>query len=385
MSPARIVLSLLGPFLFALGLTAISLPASATPVPSAPTVDAESYILMDFNSGRELAAEVPDSRVEPASITKMMTGYVVFHSLQSGSISLDDQVTISERAWRMPGSRMFIEVDSQVSVENLLKGMIIQSGNDASVALAEHVAGSESAFVDLMNHYAGELGMDNTHYTNSTGLPHEEQYTTARDIAVLARALIAEFPEYYEWYSVKEFTYNGIDQDNRNSLLWRDESVDGIKTGHTSSAGYCLASSAKRGNTRLISVVMGSSDEQGRARASQTLLNYGFRFYETHRLYAAGEVLSSERVWGGAEDTVEVGLQDDLFVTIPRGRYSELDPVMELPERLHAPLPQGEQVGTVQVSLDGEVVVERPLHSLNGVEKGGLWTRMVDRIKLFFQ
>ncbi|MEA5445474.1 D-alanyl-D-alanine carboxypeptidase family protein [Gammaproteobacteria bacterium AB-CW1] len=365
-------------------LLAVTAAMASSPIPSAPSVDAESYVLLDYNSGRILADKDPEKAVEPASITKVMTGYVVFQALASGSISLDEEVVVSERAWRMPGSRMFIEVGTRVTVENLLKGMIIQSGNDASVALAEHVAGSEAAFVDLMNQYAERIGMENTRYANATGLPHEDQITTAHDTALLARALIREFPEHYGWYSEREFTWNGIRQNNRNTLLWRDESVDGLKTGHTTSAGYCLVTSARRDDTRLVSVVMGSSSERARADASQSLLNYGFRFFETHRLYAAGEPLSEERVWGGASDTVPVGLSEDLYVTVPRGSYSNLDPVMNLSSRLDAPLQSGDELGTVQVSLNGELVAERPVHALEDVESGGLWRRLVDRVRLMF-
>jgi len=359
--------------------------ALASPIPSAPSVDADSYVLMDFHSGRVLAEDDPDKIVEPASITKVMTGYVVFQALESGSIALDDDVLISERAWRMPGSRMFIEVGRRVSVEDLLQGMIIQSGNDASVALAEHVAGSEAAFVDLMNQYARRIGMDNTNYANATGLPDETQQTTAIDTALLTRALISEFPQYYNWYSEREFTFNGIRQNNRNTLLFRDDSVDGVKTGHTSSAGYCLVTSAERNSSRMISVVMGSSSERARADASQSLLNYGFRFFETHRLYSAGESLREERVWGGSQDYVELGVDEDLIVTIPRGSYRDLDPVMNLRGRLDAPLQVGETLGTVQVKLNGEVIAERNVHALEDVHAGSLWRRLVDRIKLVFQ
>jgi serine-type D-Ala-D-Ala carboxypeptidase (penicillin-binding protein 5/6) len=359
--------------------------ALASPIPSAPSVDATSYVLMDFHSGRVLAEADPDKIVEPASITKVMTGYVVFQALESGSIALDDDVLISERAWRMPGSRMFIEVGRRVSVENLLQGMIIQSGNDASVALAEHVAGSEAAFVDLMNQYARRLGMENTNYANATGLPDETQQTTAVDTARLTRALVREFPQYYSWYSEREFTFNGIRQNNRNTLLFRDDSVDGVKTGHTSSAGYCLVTSAERNGGRLISVVMGSSSERARADASQSLLNYGFRFFETHRLYSAGESLREERVWGGSQDYVELGVDEDLFVTIPRGSYRDLDPVMNLRGRLDAPLQVGDTLGTVQVKLNDEIIAERNVHALEDVHAGSLWRRLVDRIKLVFQ
>jgi len=372
-------------YLAALVFLLVSGPLLASPIPSAPSVDANSYVLMDFHSGGILAEMEPEKSVEPASITKVMTGYVVFSALESGSISLDDAVIVSERAWRMPGSRMFIEVGRQVSVEDLLQGMIIQSGNDASVALAEHVAGSEEAFVDMMNQYARRLGMENTSYANSTGLPDENQYTTAYDTALLARALVQDYPDYYDWYSEREFTYNGIRQNNRNTLLWRDDSVDGIKTGHTRSAGYCLVTSAQRNDSRLVSVVMGSSSERSRADASQTLLNYGFRFFETHRLYGAGESLAEERVWGGASDSVPVGLKEDLYVTVPRGSYNDLDPVMNISGRLDAPIREGDELGTVRVSLNGETVAERPVYAQADVDSGSLWRRLVDRVKLFFE
>jgi D-alanyl-D-alanine carboxypeptidase (penicillin-binding protein 5/6) len=359
--------------------------AFASPIPSPPSLNASSYVLLDFHSGRVLAERNPEEVLEPASITKVMTGYVVFDALRSGSINMDDEVLISERAWRMPGSRMFIEVGRRVSVEDLLKGMIIQSGNDASVALAEHVAGSEESFVEMMNHHARVLGMENTNYRNSTGLPAENHYTTARDISLLARALIANFPEYYSWYSEREFTFNGIRQNNRNMLLWRDDSVDGIKTGHTSSAGYCLVTSAQRQDSRLVSVVMGADSERGRADASQSLLNYGFRFFETHRLYGAGESVSSERVWGGSDEEVNVGLKDDLFVTIPRGRYRELDAVMSLRSRLDAPLAAEQEVGTLRVTLGDEEIAAVPVFALEDVPSGSLWRRMVHRVILLFE
>ncbi len=362
-----------------------TLAEAGSPIPSPPSVDAGSYVLMDYRTGRTLAEKDADRELDPASITKVMTAYVVFDALADGTISLEDQVTVSERAWRMAGSRMFIEVGRQVAVEDLLQGMIIQSGNDASVALAEHVAGSEEAFVDLMNQYADRLGLDSTRYQNATGMPVEDHYTTARDIAVLARALVEDFPEYYHWYSERHFTYNGIRQDNRNLLLWRDDSVDGIKTGHTSSAGYCLLTSAKRDDMRLISVVMDSSDERSRADASQSLLNYGFRFFETHRLYETDETLSEERLWGGEIDKLRVGLKEDLYVTVPRGQYRELEPVMNLPEQLEAPIQAGDELGTVKVSLNGEVLAEAPLYALEDGPRGALWKRLVDRVRLFFQ
>ena len=374
------------PWLFAITLPALLLGSQlhASPIPSPPSVDAGSFVLKDHRTGRVLAEKEPDRELDPASITKVMTGYVIFSALESESIALDDEVTISEHAWRMGGSRMFVEVGSEVSVEDLLQGMIIQSGNDASVALAEHVAGSEAAFVDMMNQYAEELGLENTRYQNVTGMPEEDHYTTARDIARLAHRLIEDFSDYYQWYSEREFTYNGITQNNRNLLLWRDDSVDGIKTGHTSSAGYCLLSSAQRDEMRLISVVMDSSDERTRADASQSLLNYGFRFFESHKLYEAGESLSEERLWGGARDSIRVGLEDDLHVTVPRGQYDALEPVMKLPDYLDAPIEEGDELGRVEVSLNDEVIAEAPLYALEDGERGSLWQRLLDWVRRFF-
>lgn len=358
---------------------------AAVPIPSPPEVDGNSYLLVDQHSGRELVAENADKRVDPASITKVMTAYAVFRALENDSISLDDEVLVSEKAWRLGGSKMFIEVDTRVSVEKLLKGVIVQSGNDASVALAEHVAGSEDSFADLMNRYASELGMENTHYTNATGLPDVEHQTTARDTAILTRAMIREFPDYYEWFAVKEFTYNNITQDNRNPLLWRDKHIDGVKTGHTESAGYCLVASRKENAMRLISVVMGASSGKARANANQALLNYGFRFYATHRLYAGGETLTTERVWKGAREEVSLGLRDDLFVTIPRGSYKDLEAVMDVPAQLTAPVTPEAPVGKVRVSLEGESVADAPLYATETVKEGGLWTRLVDSVLLWFE
>jgi len=358
--------------------------AAQAPIPAPPAVSAESYVLMDFNSGRLLIEENPDMSVEPASITKLMTTYAVFRELRSGELSLDEEVVISENAWRTPGSRMFVEVGTKVTVEALLEGVIIQSGNDASVALAEHVAGSEDAFAGLMNHYADELGLDDTHFTNSTGLPDPDHYTTARDVAVLSRALIEEFPDYYAWYAEKEFTYNGIRQHNRNSLLWRDPAVDGLKTGHTESAGYCLAASARRDGMRLISVIMGANSEKQRADDSQALLNYGFRFFESHRLYTADKPLKEFAVWKGAAEKVTAGVPRDIHVAIPRGHYDNLEATMELDARIMAPVRKGQELGTVRVALDGEVLAESPLVATRAVEEGGWWTRMSDGVALWF-
>ena len=304
-----------------LGFVFAGLQAAPLPVPKPPSTGARAYILQDFDSGRIIAEKDSDKSIEPASITKLMSAYAVFTELKNGNITLDDKVTISEKAWRTPGSRMFIEVGKQVSVEDLLKGVIIQSGNDATVALAEYIAGSEDTFAALMNRHAEELGLTGSHFVNSTGLPDPEHYMSARDIARLAADLIREFPEYYKWYSQKEFTYNDITQYNRNKLLWRDESVDGMKTGHTDSAGYCLVTSAKQEDMRLISVVLGTASENARAEASQALLNYGFRFFETHKLYEGGNQLATSRVWKGATDSVSLGIDKPLYATIPRGQY----------------------------------------------------------------
>jgi len=356
-----------------------------TPIPSPPKLPTKGYFLLDGISGRVIAEESPDQRVEPASLTKLMTAYVVFRALQASQINLADEVYISEKAWRTTGSRMFIEVNTSVSVEDLLKGMIIQSGNDASVALAEHVAGSEDTFATLMNNYAAELGLTGSQFQNSTGLPADDHYTTARDVAMLARAIIEQFPEYYHWYSEREYTYNGITQHNRNSLLWRDDSVDGVKTGHTDAAGYCLVSSADRDGMRLIAVVMGTPSTKARADASQALLNYGYRFFETHRLYEAGQPITSARVWKGDAESAPIGLQHDLYITIPRGTYDNLTAVMDLQARLMAPLDSTTAVGTVTVSLDGEQVSEATLVALQKIEMGSMWQRIRDQVLLWLE
>ena len=358
--------------------------ANNLPVPKPPAIGAEAYLLVDFHSGQELAAKNIDTRLEPASITKVMTAYALFKELRGGQLSLEDLVTVSEKAWRTQGSRMFIEVGKQVSVEDLLQGMIVQSGNDASVALAEHVAGSEDAFAGLLNRYARELGMTGTNFVNSYGWPHADHYTTARDIAILARRLIEEFPDYYHWYAQRQFTFNGITQHNRNRLLWRDQSVDGLKTGHTDSAGYCLVTSAQRDGMRLITVVLGTKSEEARAVASQSLLNYGFRFFETHKLYDAGSELTQVRVWKGAEEKTPLGLGEDLYITIPRGQYDRLDASMALDSRILAPVQNGQPLGTVHVRLGEQLVAERPLLALAEVGEGSFWQRLVDEARLYF-
>ncbi len=359
--------------------------AAAKPIPKAPEIAASSYILMDFKSGKILAEKKPDKRVEPASITKLMTAYLVDKALEAGDISLTDEVTISEKAWRMKGSKMFVEVGKQVSVEELIKGMIIQSGNDATVALAEHVAGTEKAFAEYMNHQAKLLGMNNTQFKNSTGWPHKDHFSTAHDIAILSRAIIRDYPESYRLYSVKEYTFNEIRQFNRNRLLWRDSSVDGLKTGHTEAAGYCLASSAEKDNMRLISVVLGTKSDKARTRNSQTLLNYGFRFYESNRLYQAKEALKTSKVWYGEQDQVSLGVQQDVFVTIARGRYKELDASVEIDPKISAPVALGQELGRLVVKLDGVVIVAEPLVAMQAINDGGLVKKAIDSIKILFE
>ncbi len=359
--------------------------AAAGLVPSPPRLAASGYVLMDFQSGQVIAESNSTEQMEPASLTKMMTAYAVFHELKTGEVRLDNKVRVSEKAWRMTGSRMFIEVDTYVTVEQLLKGLIIQSGNDASVALAEFIAGSEDAFVGLMNNHAARLGLNDTHFANSTGLPADGHLTTPRDMALLASALIRDFPEYYGWYSEKKYTYNNIPQTNRNLLLYRDKSVDGLKTGHTESAGYCLVASAKRESMRLISVVMGTSSEKARAQESQKLLNYGFRFYETHKLYAADEPLKQMRIWKGSAESLPLGLSRELHVTVPRGQYNDLEATISIDQNIVAPVNQGEAFGTVNINLGKEKLVQRPLVALETIEEGSMWHNAMDHILLMFQ
>ncbi len=355
------------------------------PIPAPPQIAASSYILMDFHTGELIAESNADASVEPASITKLMTSYVVFHALRDGLISSTDNVRVSEKAWRTGGSRMYIEVDTEVSVDDLLRGMIVQSGNDASIALAEHVAGSEESFVSLMNQYAGMLGMTNSHFENVTGLPAGGHLTTARDSAIIARAIIEEFPDFYALYAEREFTYDEIRQPNRNGLLWRDASVDGLKTGHTDAAGYCLVSSAERDSMRLIAVVMGAPSANSRLDSSQALLNYGFRFYETRHLYEVGEVVSQSRVWKGDAEVVSIGVADDVFVTAPRGRDDVLAANAQIDSELVAPIDPGTVVGTLEILYEGDVKRRVPLVTLEPVAEGSMWKRLVDGVELWFQ
>lgn len=360
--------------------------AAEIPVPSAPRIAASSFFLQDFNSGKVLAEKNSGQRLPPASLTKIMTAYVVFGEIKNGHLNLDELVTVSEKAWRTPGSRMFIEVGKKIPVETLIKGMLIQSGNDASVALAEHVAGDERTFAQMMNQQAIKLGMANSYFSNSTGLPTKlDHYTSAQDLGKLMQALIRDFPEFYKWESEKEMTYNGITQKNRNRLLWRDKSVDGGKTGHTEEAKYCLVSSALRDGMRLISVVMGTNSDNARAQESQALINYGYRFFETHRLYAAGEKLTTTRVWKGASQQLELGLNEDLYITIPRKQYNNLDIQMELEPKIIAPATKGQQFGFVKVSLGTKELIRKPLIALNPVAKGSLFQRLYDEALMMIE
>ncbi len=373
--------------LFVILSTAALSPALAQkmPAPAPPIIGAKSYILIDNNTGKQLASLKPDTRLAPASLTKLMTAYAVFVALKEGQISLEDQVTVSEKAWRTPGSRMFIEVDTQVSVEELLLGMIVQSGNDASVALAEHVAGTESVFAQMMNQYAVALGMRSSQFQNSTGLPSENHYSTARDLATLAQAIINEFPIYYRWYSLKEYEYNGILQPNRNALLFRDDSVDGMKTGSTDEAGYCLVSSAERDGMRIISVVMGTASAKARIDGSHALLNYGFRFFETRLLYRASEKVADARIWKAQKETTELGVAADLYITIPRGSFDDVESVLHMPAIIEGPVAMGQPLANLEVTLNGDTLINEPLRALEENPAGSLWQRTKDGVQLWFE
>ncbi len=358
--------------------------AAPTAIPPPPELTARSFIVMDYDSGRVLAAREPDARQEPASLTKLMTAYAVFKALAEGRIKLDGLVTISESAWKQEGSRMFVEVGKQVPVEALIQGMIVQSGNDATVALAEHVGGTEATFVQMMNTYAKELGMTGSHFTNSAGMPDPEHYMTARDTAILTVGLIREFPEYYRWYSQKEYTWNGITQQNRNGLLWRDPSVDGVKTGHTETAGYCLVTSAKRDGMRLVAVVLGTGSMRAREDANAALLNYGFNFFETRRVYAAGQPLTTARVWKGTQAEVGLALKRDLYVTGQRGQVGSVQAEFELPERLVAPLSMNTPLGKARIVVDGATIAAHDLYPAEDVPAGGIFRRASDTVRLWF-
>lgn len=363
---------------------AVPVPAPQAMIPAAPQIAAKSWILMDADSGRVLVEHNADERLPPASLTKLMTAYLVERELDRGNINLDDAVRVSENAWRTGGSKMFIEVNTEVSIRDLLYGIIIASGNDASVAVAEHLAGGEAPFADLMNQHAARLGLHNTNFANATGLPHPEQYSSARDMALLSRYIINDYPEHYAVYSEKNFTYNDINQPNRNRLLWRDSSVDGLKTGWTTEAGYGLVASAKRDDMRLISVVMGTNSEESRAQETQKLLSYGFRYYETLKLYDQGAVLNTPRIWGGTNNELRVGVDRDVVMTLPRARNQELTARLDIGQDLSAPVALGDRVGTLEVRLGDEVVGEQALVALESIEEGGLFKRLFDQVRRFF-
>lgn len=355
------------------------------PAPTVPQLAAKSYVLQDNTSGYIIASKNPDERLEPASLTKMMTVYVIDHELKAGRLTMDQPIRISEKAWRAEGSRMFVQVNTEVPLEDLLKGIIIQSGNDASIAVAEHVAGTEDGFAQLMNHYAKLLGMTNSHFMNATGLPHPDHYTTARDMATLAHALVVEFPDTYKTYSEKEFFWNNIKQINRNKLLWRDPSVDGIKTGFTDTAGYCLVASAQREGMRLNAVIIGADNDNARMEQAQQLLNYGFRFYTTKTLVTADKPLATTKVYQGKHPQVAGGVLDDLFVTFPQGQQSFLNTEIHIDPMLKAPVEKGQKIGTLKVTLNDDLVTEQPIVALETVERGNIFRRFMDWIKVFFK
>lgn len=378
----------LGLFLFLHGAALPSAWAADTrllPPPPAPDIAAKSFALMDFQSGQMLQAQNADTRIEPASLTKLMTAYLTFTAVKQGRLKLTQELPVSEKAWRTEGSRMFIEPKTPVNVENLMKGMIVQSGNDACITLAEGIAGSEEAFAELMNREAKRLGMTNTHFMNSTGLPHAQHYSTARDLAILAAAVIRDFPEFYPLYSIKEFAYNKITQPNRNRLLWQDPYVDGVKTGHTESAGFCLISSAKRGEMRLISVVTGTDSDNARTAESQKLLNYGFQFYETYRLYQKGQSIAALPVYKGASNTVKAGFTRDVYLSLPKGYYQHAKATLVSRQPLLAPLSEGQAIGTVQINIEGKTYATYTLQAIDGVSVAGIFGRMWDTVKLWFK
>jgi D-alanyl-D-alanine carboxypeptidase (penicillin-binding protein 5/6) len=362
-------------------------PAPAVPpmaVPTAPQVDARAYILVDFRTDKILAAKDAAARVEPASLTKLMTAYIVFQELAAGKLKLGEQVTVSEHAWRSEGSRTFIELGKPVSIEDLILGMIVQSGNDATIALAERIAGTEETFAQMMNANAQRLKMLGSHFENSSGLPSPQHYTTARDLSLLANAMIREYPQYYKWFSVREFEHNGIKQQNRNGLLEKDPTVDGLKTGHTDSAGFCLVTSALRDRMRLVSVVMGSTSMKARENASTALLNYGFTFYDTKLAVKGGAVLASTRVWKGQSPSVDLGIKDDLYLTLPRGEADRIKTAVDVQPRVIAPLTPDSTLGSLRVFAGNQTLATLPLHPLKNVAAGGWWRRLIDTIRLWF-
>ena len=371
-------------FVLAVLISLFSFAALAQSVPP-PALAANTWVLVDHATGQVLVDKDADGRIEPASLTKLMTAYLTFSALKAGTLTPDQVVPVSTKAWRMEGSRMFIEPNKPVTVDELIRGVIVQSGNDACVALSEAIAGSEGAFAALMNREAQRLGMTNTNFTNSTGLPDPQLYTTARDLALLASAIVRDFPEFYSLYSLKEFTYNGIKQPNRNRLLYMDATVDGMKTGHTSTAGYCLVSTAQRGTRRLISVVLGAASDTVRAQESLKLLNFGFQFYDTVKLYSADEALSQFRVWKGEDNEVAVGFTRDFVMSLPKEAAQNVAVSLESRQPLIAPLEKGQPVGTLKLSVDGKPLGEYPVVALKDVPVAGFFGRLWDAIVLFFK
>lgn len=366
-------------------LVGLASQAYAQPIiPRPPQIAASSYILMDAKTGEILVEENADLPLPPASLTKIMTSYVAANEMTQGNVSLDDMVHVSVHAWQMEGSKMFIQEGTQVRLEDLLRGMIIQSGNDASVAIAEHIAGSEGAFADMMNQHAELLGLQNSYFMNASGLPEPLHTMSARDLATLSKALIENFPSHYAIYAEREFTYNDIRQPNRNSLLFRDRNVDGIKTGHTDEAGYCLVASATRDDMRLIAVVMGTDSTDARAIESQKLLTYGFRFYKTHQLFTDNQVLSTDRVWSGKTNSVDIGIADEVYVTIPRGQEDALETDLVINETLKAPIAAGQELGNVSIKLGDQVFYDGPVVAMEAVERGSFIKRLMDFLHLFF-
>ena len=371
-------------FLFAVLVSLFSLTALAQSVPP-PVLAANAWVLADHATGQTLVAKDADTRIEPASLTKLMTAYLTFSALKAGTISADQVVPVSERAWRMEGSRMFIEPRKEVTVDELIKGIIVQSGNDACVAISELIAGSEEAFAALMNREAQRLGMRNTNFTNSTGLPDPQLYTTANDLALLASAIIRDFPEYFSLYSMKEFTYNNIRQPNRNRLLYMDPTVDGMKTGHTSTAGYCLVSTAERGPRRLVAVVLGAASDTVRAQESLKLLNFGFQFYDTVKLYKAEEALSQFRVWKGKVNELPVGFTTDFVMSLPKESADKIQVTLESRQPLVAPIEKGQEVGVLSLRIDGEQIGQYPVLALQDVPVAGFFGRLWDAIVMLFK
>lgn len=367
-----------------IALFSLSISAAPSIIPKPPSIAAKSYILIDAASGEVLVEKNADQPLPPASLTKLMSSYIVNNELAYQNIREDERVRVSVKAWKTGGSKMFIREGTYVQVMDLLKGLIIQSGNDATVALAEHISGTEEAFVDVMNQYAEQIGMMNTHYKNSTGLPAQGHVSTARDLSKLAQQLIKDHPDRYRLYSEKEFTYNNIKQSNRNLLLFWDPKVDGLKTGHTEEAGYCLVSSAVQDDMRLIAVVMGAKSERARARESQKLLTYGFRYFETHRLFEAGQKMQTTDVWLGQKNTFDLGVQEGVYITIPRGQKGNLDVQYSIDETIKAPVTEGLEYGRINVSLEGQILVDKPMVAMEDVEEAGLFARLWDHIKLFF-